>query len=138
MPSSDQVNDRIKAGKDRFGAELISGVNKLGKIKTEATLNLAQRTTASYTRLLGVIVATVLAGIGIAAYLAVTLPRAVTRPIMGLAKVAEQVARGDMDKPFSSDKIAEFEPLARSLEKMRGALVVMTRKLRSKAPSEVT
>lgn len=136
MPSPDQVNEMIKAGKDRFGAELISGVAKLGKDKTAATLNLAQSTTASYTRLLGVIIATVLAGIGIAVYLALTLPRAVARPIAGLAQVAELVARGDMDKPFTSEGVKEFEPLAKSLEKMRAALSVMTRKLKAKASSE--
>lgn len=138
LPSPDQVNDMIKAGKDRFGAELISGVARLGKLKTEATLNLAQNTTASYKRLLGVIMATVLAGVAIAIYLAVVLPRAVARPIVALAKVAELVARGDMDKPFSAEGTAEFEPLARSLEKMRAALSVMTRKLRTKAVSETS
>jgi hypothetical protein len=69
LPTPAEANDLIKAGKDRFGAELIAGVNKMGKAKTEATLGLAQGTTEGYQQLLSVVVATVLAGIAIAVFL---------------------------------------------------------------------
>ncbi len=137
LPTPAEANDLIKAGKDRFGAELIAGVNKMGKAKTEATLGLAQGTTAGYQQLLSVVVATVLAGIAIAVFLILTLPAAITRPIRALAEVADTVARGDLDKPFAATNVPEFEPLVKSLERMRVALSVLTRRAKAKAATEV-
>lgn len=137
LPTPAEANDLIKAGKDRFGAELIAGVNKMGKAKTEATLGLAQGTTEGYQQLLSVVVATVLAGIGIAVFLILTLPAAITRPIRALAEVADTVARGELDKPFATTNVPEFEPLVKSLERMRVALSVLTRRAKAKAAAEV-
>ena len=137
LPTPAEANDLIKAGKDRFGAELIAGVNKMGKAKTEATLGLAQGTTEGYQQLLSVVVATVLAGIAIAVFLILTLPGAITRPIRALAEVADTVARGDLDKPFAATNVPEFEPLVKSLERMRVALSVLTRRAKAKAAAEV-
>ena len=72
LPTPAEANDLIKAGKDRFGAELIAGVTKMGKAKNDATLGLAQGTTEGYQQLLSVVVATVLAGIAIAVFLILT------------------------------------------------------------------
>lgn len=137
LPTPAEANDLIKAGKDRFGSELIAGVSKMGKAKTEATLGLAQGTTEGYQQLLSVVVATVLAGIAIAVFLILTLPAAITRPIRALAEVADTVARGDLDKPFAATNVPEFEPLVKSLERMRVALSVLTRRAKAKAAAEV-
>lgn len=137
LPTPAEANDLIKAGKDRFGAELIAGVANMGKAKTEATLGLAVGTTEGYQQLLSVVVTTVILGIAIAAFLILTLPAAITRPIRALAEVADTVARGDMDKPFAATNVPEFEPLVKSLERMRVALSVLTRRAKAKAAAEV-
>ncbi len=137
LPTPAEANDLIKAGKDRFGAELIAGTNKMGKAKTEATLGLAQGSTEGYQQLLSVVITTVLAGIAIAAFLILTLPAAITRPIRALSEVADNVARGDLDMPFAATNVPEFEPLVKSLERMRVALSVLTRRAKAKAAAEV-
>ncbi len=137
LPTPAEANDMIKAGKDRFGAELIAGVNKMGKAKTEATLGLAQGSSEGYQQLLTVVMTTVVLGIAIAAFLVVTLPGAITRPISVLSEVADTVARGDLDKPFAVTNVPEFEPLVKSLERMRMALSVLTRRAKAKAAAEV-
>jgi len=137
LPTPAEANDLIKAGKDRFGAELIAGVNKMGKAKTEATLGLAQGTTEGYQQLLSVVMTTVVLGIAIAVFLVLTLPAAITRPIRVLSEVADTVARGDLDKPFAVTHVPEFEPLVKSLERMRMALSVLTRRAKAKAAAEM-
>jgi HAMP domain-containing protein len=137
LPTPAEANDMIKAGKDRFGAELIAGVAKMGKAKTEATLGLAQGSTEGYQQLLSVVMTTVVLGIAIAAFLVFTLPGAITRPISVLSEVADTVARGDLDKPFAVTNVPEFEPLVKSLERMRMALSVLTRRAKAKAAAEV-
>lgn len=137
LPTPAEANDLIKAGKDRFGAELIAGVAKMGKAKTEATLGLAQGSTEGYQQLLSVVMTTVVMGIAIAAFLIFTLPAAITRPIRVLSEVADTVARGDLDKPFAVTQVPEFEPLVKSLERMRVALSVLTRRAKAKAAAEM-
>lgn len=137
LPTPAEANDMIKAGKDRFGAELIAGVTKMGKAKTEATLGLAQGSSEGYQQLLSVVMTTVVLGIAIAAFLVFTLPGAITRPISVLSEVADTVARGDLDKPFAVTNVPEFEPLVKSLERMRMALSVLTRRAKAKAAADV-
>jgi HAMP domain-containing protein/uncharacterized protein YgiM (DUF1202 family) len=136
LPTPGDANDMIKAGKDRFGAELIAGVHKMGKAKTEATLGLAQGSSEGYQQLLSVVMTTVVLGVAIAAFLVFTLPGAITRPIRVLSEVADTVARGDLDKPFAVTNVPEFEPLVKSLERMRMALSVLTRRAKAKAEAQ--
>lgn len=132
LPTPAEANDMIKAGKDRFGAELVKGVDAMAKTKTAATLGLAQSTADNYHRLLQAVLVTVALGIGLALFLVVTLPPTITRPIAALSEVAEAIARGNLDKPFAEEGAREFEPLVRSLEKMRASLGLLSRKLRAR------
>jgi HAMP domain-containing protein len=137
LPTPVEANDMIKAGKDRFSAELIKGVATQSKSKTQATLGLGEITTQNYNRLLMVVLATVLLGVALAVFLMLTVPRAVTRPIERLSVIADEISRGNLDRPFPKERIAEFEPLARSLEKMRIGLSVLTRKMKARATADM-
>lgn len=137
LPTPAEANDMIKAGKDRFSADLIKGVAAQSKAKTQATLGLAESTSQNYDRLLMAVLATVLLGIGIAVFLMLTVPRAVTKPISRLSAMADEIARGNLEKPFPKESVAEFEPLAKSLEKMRVGLLVLTRKMKARAAAEM-
>ncbi len=137
LPTPAEANDMIKAGKDRFGAELIKGVAAQSKAKTKATLDLADATSRNYDRLLIAVLATVLLGIAIAVFLMLAVPRAVTKPIARLSAMADNIARGNLDQPFPKESVAEFEPLAKSLEKMRVGLSVLTRKMKARAVAEM-
>lgn len=132
LPTPAEANDMIKAGKDRFGAELIKGVAAMARTKTQATLGLAQSTSDNYNRLLQAVLVTVALGVGLALFLVVTLPPAITRPMASLSEVAEAIARGNLDMPFPEQGAREFEPLVRSLEKMRASLALLSRKLRAR------
>ncbi len=137
LPTPAEANDMIKAGKDRFSAELIKGVATQSKAKTQATLGLGETTAQNYNRLLAAVLATVLLGVAIAVFLMITVPRAVTKPIERLSAIADEISRGNLERPFPKESVAEFEPLARSLEKMRVGLSVLTRKMKARAVAEM-
>ena len=137
LPTPAEANDMIKAGKDRFSAELIKGVTAQLKAKTQATLNLGETTSQNYNRLLAAVLATVMLGILIAVFLMLTVLGAVTKPIERLSAIADEISRGNLERPFPKESVAEFEPLARSLEKMRIGLSVLTRKIKARAAAEI-
>lgn len=60
--------------------------------------------------------------IGVAGVLAFLLTRLVTRPLTSLTETAQRIAAGDLDARFETDSEDEIGILARSLERMRGAL----------------
>jgi HAMP domain-containing protein len=70
--------------------------------------------------IVGLIALAIVAGI-IASLL---LARRITRPILGLAVVADKISKGDLDVPIEMDSNDEIDELARSLERMRNSLKV--------------
>jgi methyl-accepting chemotaxis protein len=70
--------------------------------------------------MVGLIALAIVAGI-IASLL---LARRITRPILGLAVVADKISKGDLDVPIEMDSNDEMDELARSLERMRNSLKV--------------
>lgn len=125
----DEANDLIKAGKDRFSAELIKGVATTFAQKSEATLALTTVTNEGFNKMIYGVMASVLIGIGIGVYLLVSLPKSVTEPIRNLTTLVDALSRGESTKPVASIKVLEFKNLSAAVERMRIAQELMLQRL---------
>ncbi len=116
---STEVNDMIKAGKDRFSADLIKGVSALDKAKTAETLALAKVAETMFDQVLLGVLVTVAVGVIVALTLSVSLPKAVINTLAGLSKAAEKMSMGDLKQPYDAGGVTEFNTLAQALNRMR-------------------
>jgi len=125
-----ETNDMIKAGKDRFAADLIKGVTETFGAKSQATLALTSVTNDGFNKMIYGVIASVLIGIAIGLYLLVTLPRSVSRPIEQLTKNVNAISRGDTASTGAEISVQEFQVLSASIERMRVAQEIMVQRLR--------
>jgi methyl-accepting chemotaxis protein len=116
---STEVNDMIKAGKDRFSGDFIKGVATMDKAKTADTLALANVAEEMFDQVLIGVMITVAIGVVVALALSVSLPRAVTRTIAGLSSAAEKMSMGNLNQAYDSGSVVEFDTLAQALNRMR-------------------
>ncbi len=119
MFSPVEVNGMITAGKDRFSGVLIKGVAEMSSEKTKQTLALAERASDGFKQLLIAVLSTVLVGVVIALVLMWTLPKAVTGPLEQLTASVDNISKGNLETRVDSGGIAEFQGLAKALERMR-------------------
>jgi methyl-accepting chemotaxis protein len=125
-----EVNSMIKAGKDRFSADLIKGVEAMDKAKTADTLALADVAEAIFNKLLLGVLVTVAIGVVIAILLAQRLPKSVMKPIDHLSAAAQEMSMGNLDKAFDSGGVVEFDKLAEALDRLRLGQQMMAERLR--------
>jgi len=125
----EEANDLIKAGKDRFSADLIKGVAVTFAQKSEATLALTTVTNEGFNKMIYGVMASVLIGIGIGGYLLISLPKSVTEPIHNLTTLVDAMSRGEPTKPVASIKVQEFKNLSAAVERMRIAQELMLQRL---------
>jgi HAMP domain-containing protein len=130
MFSSIEVNSMIGPGKDRLSGVLVKGVSEMSVEKTKQTLALSEVTESGFKQLLGAVMLTVAIGVLIASILLVTLPRAVTAPLAELTASVDELSKGNLDRKFDNAGVAEFEGLAKSLERMRVAQQALLARLR--------
>lgn len=124
----DEVNDMIKAGKDRFSAELIKGVTAMSQAKTADTLALADAAGTLFSNLLLGVMFTVFIGAIVAIALSFLLPKMVTKTIDGLSSAAQEMSMGNLHNEYDSGGVAEFKQLAEALNRMRlGQLALVER-----------
>ncbi len=116
---STEVNDMIKAGKDRFSADLIKGVSAMDKTKTAQTLALAKVAEAMFDQVLLGVLVTVAVGVIVALTLSISLPKTVIKTLAGLSKAAEKMSMGDLKQPYDAGGVIEFNTLAQALNRMR-------------------
>lgn len=116
---STEVNDMIKAGKDRFSADLIKGVAALDKAKTAETLASAKVAEKMFDQVLIGVLVTVAIGVIVALTLSISLPKAVIETIAGLSAAAEKMSLGDLKQAYDSGGVTEFNTLAQALNRMR-------------------
>jgi methyl-accepting chemotaxis protein len=121
MFAAPETNDMIKAGKDRFAADLIKGVGDMSKSKTEATLKLAQTADDAFRKLLLGVLSTVALGVLLGLALLLMLPKLVSGPLTKLTGAVDNMSKGALDNPVDAGGVVEFEGLAKSLDRMRVA-----------------
>lgn len=119
MFSAVEVNTMITAGKDRFSGVLIKGASEMTTEKTKQTLALADVATQGFNQLLMAVLGTVAVGILIALGLIFTLPNAVTNPLKSLTALVDSISKGNLDDKVNTGGIAEFDGLAKALERLR-------------------
>ena len=130
MLMPDEANDLIKAGKDRFSADLIKGVAETFAQKSQATLALTTVTNEGFNKMIYGVMATVLIGIAIGVYLLISLPKSVSEPIQTLTEMVDALSRGESAKPVASIKVQEFKNLSAAVERMRIAQELMLQRLK--------
>lgn len=130
MLMPDEANDLIKAGKDRFSADLIKGVAETFAQKSQATLALTTVTNEGFNKMIYGVMATVLIGIAIGIYLLISLPKSVSEPIQTLTEMVDALSRGESAKPVASIKVQEFKNLSAAVERMRIAQELMLQRLK--------
>nr|WP_315473887.1 hypothetical protein [uncultured Rhodoferax sp.] len=130
MLMPDEANDLIKAGKDRFSADLIKGVAETFTQKSQATLALTTVTNEGFNKMIYGVMATVLIGIAIGIYLLISLPKSVSEPIQTLTEMVDALSRGESAKPVASIKVQEFKNLSAAVERMRIAQELMLQRLK--------
>ena len=130
MLMPDEANDLIKAGKDRFSADLIKGVAETFTQKSQATLALTTVTNEGFNKMIYGVMATVLIGIAIGVYLLISLPKSVSEPIQTLTEMVDALSRGESAKPVASIKVQEFKNLSAAVERMRIAQELMLQRLK--------
>jgi nitrogen fixation/metabolism regulation signal transduction histidine kinase len=134
MFSPTDVNDMIKAGKDRFSNDLVKGVDGMIKAKVVNTLALAQEANETFQNLLMSILATVAAGILVAVWLMLYLPKTITRPIEALTSDVDRLSLGELvDTPFVNQPVVEFRTLSNALERLRTSQQMLLSRLRGAA-----
>jgi HAMP domain-containing protein len=119
MFSAVEVNTMITAGKDRFSGVLIKGATEMTAEKTKQTLALADVATQGFNQLLLAVLGTVAVGILIALALIFTLPNAVTNPLKTLTDLVDNISKGKLDDKVDTGGVAEFDGLAKALERLR-------------------
>lgn len=125
---SDEANEMIKAGKDRFSADLIKGVTAMSQAKTTDTLALADVAQKLFSKLLIGVMLTVIIGAIVALSLSILLPRMVTKTIDGLSSAAKEMSMGNLKNEYNSGGVSEFTQLAEALNRMRlGQLALVER-----------
>ena len=125
---SDEANEMIKAGKDRFSADLVKGVTAMSQTKTADTLALADVAQKLFSKLLIGVMFTVIIGALVALSLSILLPKMVTKTIDGLSSAAKEMSMGNLENEYNSGGVAEFTQLAEALNRMRlGQLALVER-----------
>jgi methyl-accepting chemotaxis protein len=130
MFSPIEANTMITAGKDRLSGVLIKGVSEMSAEKTKQTLALNEVTESGFKQLLGAVLLTVAVGVLIAVILIITLPRAVTAPLADLTGAVDELSKGNLEQKFTSGGVAEFDGLAKALERMRLAQQALVARMR--------
>lgn len=128
----DEVNDMIKAGKDRFSAGLIKGVAAMSEVKTKDTLALAGVAQNLFSNLFVGVMFTVFIGALVAVSLGVILPRMVTKTIGSLSAAAKEMSMGNLKNEYSSGGVTEFTQLAEALNRMRLAQLALVERLQKR------
>jgi methyl-accepting chemotaxis protein len=124
------ANDMIKAGKDRFSADLIKGVAEKFSAKSKETLALTDVTNQGFNQMIYGVLASVVIGIAIGVYLLIILPRSVSGPILQLTKKVDALSRGEDISMSEEVKVLEFKGLSASVERMRTAQELMMQRLK--------
>ena len=133
MFSSGEVNEMIKAGKDRFSNELIKGVALLQTAKTNDTLALADVARQGFNTLLIGIVITAALGSVIALVLALTLPGSILKPVDALTAAVEKISVGQTHVQVPQLGVVEFHGLAKAIERMRMAQETLVNRMRARS-----
>ncbi|MEY4294997.1 MAG: hypothetical protein RLY82_685 [Pseudomonadota bacterium] len=130
MFSPTEVNDMIKAGKDRFSNDLIKGVETMTKAKVVSSLTLAEQASESFQNLLFAILTTVGAGVLVALVMISYLPKAISQPIDALSADVDRLSLGELDAPVTAQSVAEFKKLEDAIERLRTAQQILVSRLR--------
>ncbi len=133
MFSAVEVNGMIGPGKDRLSGVLIKGVGDMSSAKTKETLALPAVTREGFSRLWNGVMASVLVGLLIAAFLAWKLPSAITKPIAAMSAAIDRVSKGELDAPIDATGPSEFGTLTAAVERMRVAQRTLVARMRSRA-----
>jgi HAMP domain-containing protein len=127
-----EANDLIKAGKDRFSADLIKDVAAAFTEKSKATLALTEITNEGFTKMIYGMLATIAIGIGISLFLLLRLPKSISTPIDALTKAVDSISKGESSAPLSAISVKEFNGLSSAIERMRIAQSMMMKRLNSR------
>lgn len=139
MFSPTDVNDMIKAGKDRFSNDLIKGVDSMIKAKVVSTLALAQEANDTFKNLLLSILATVVAGILVAIWMMLYLPKIIMQPLVTLTADVDRLSLGESaDIPLDNQPVVELRSLANALERLRTSQHMLLARLRSTTSPSTT
>lgn len=123
-----EVNDMIKAGKERFSGELIKGVETMSKAKTADTLALADTEGTIFNSLLIGVLASVAVGVLVAVLLSLNLPKMVQKTIDRLSTSAHEMSMGNLQQEYDAGGVVEFDQLVEALNRMRlGQLALIER-----------
>ncbi|WP_395059868.1 HAMP domain-containing protein [Polaromonas sp.] len=133
MFSSGEVNEMIKAGKDRFSNDLIKGVATLQAEKTKETLALADVARDGFNTLLVGIAISAALGSVIALALAFTLPGAILKPVEALTAAVEKISVGQTHVRVPELGVLEFHGLAKAVERMRVAQETLVNRMRARS-----
>jgi methyl-accepting chemotaxis protein len=133
MFSAVEVNGMIGTGKDRLSGVLIKGVSDMSAEKTKQTLALPVLTKQGFDRLWNGVMASVVVGLLIAAFLAWKLPAAITKPIAALGDAIDRLSKGELDATIDKSGPIEFNTLTAAVERMRVAQRALVARLRSRA-----
>jgi methyl-accepting chemotaxis protein len=128
------ANDMIGPGKDKFRS-VLDGAEKLRKAKAiDSAANVTQITKLFSTATLVSIGVFVLALL-IAAYLMMSIPASVKKPIAAFVAAADKISKGDVKTSLDLETAPEFSVLGEALERLRVAQSGMLDRLRNKAAS---
>lgn len=132
MFSPIDVNAMIGAGKDRLSAVLIKEVGTMSAEKTKQTLALSDVASDGFKQMFSAVLLTVVLGIVIAVVLMLTLPATVTKPLAALTTAVDDMSKGNLEKKVSAAGVAEFDGLAKALERMRVGQQALVQRMRSR------
>jgi methyl-accepting chemotaxis protein len=132
MFSPIEVNTMITAGKDRLSGVLIKGVSEMSAAKSKSSLALVDVANDGFKRLLYGVLATVVMGSLLAAWLMGKLPKAVSGPIDALTKSVDDMTKGNLEQKVSAN-VSEFSGLATALERMRVSQQALVARMRARA-----
>ncbi len=132
MFSPIEVNAMIGPGKDRLSGVLIKEVGAMSAEKTKQTLALSDVASDGFKQMLSAVLLTVVLGIAIAVVLMLTLPATVTKPLAALTAAVDDMSKGNLEKKVSAAGVAEFDGLAKALERMRVGQQALVQRMRSR------
>ncbi|MBK9614117.1 MAG: hypothetical protein IPO35_00895 [Uliginosibacterium sp.] len=121
MLQPSEVNDLIKAGKDRLAADFIKPLGKMGEARRNDTLALPEISSRGFNELAKIVV--VLSGLGALIALATLafLPRTIRGPLARLSAQVDALSKGAEPDTSEAIKVKEFRHLAEAVGRLARA-----------------
>lgn len=121
MLQPSEVNELIKAGKDRLAADLIKPLGEMSAMRRDETLALPAISSRGFNELAKFVV--LLSGLGALIALATLalLPRAIRRPLGTLSAQVDALSKGAEPNTAEEIKIKEFRTLADAVSRLARA-----------------